>query len=176
MDNGRITWYNLDLPETIEVRDAIYGESGRASTTGISALDPVWAEKVTKRGKMLFVIEGLSMYLTPEENAQTLAIIRDNFGNATVLFETIAKKLAHKEHTEKSISSSGAKFIFGADTFEELGDVAKGFRCVKNDNIIRGMTKLMPIIKPFQGLPYVRKAAEKIIRAPLKTGLKRENG
>ncbi len=24
MDNGKITWYNLDLPETIEVRDSIY--------------------------------------------------------------------------------------------------------------------------------------------------------
>ena len=163
MDNGRITWYNIDLPETIQVRDAIYGESGRASTIGVSALDPAWAEKVTKRGKMLFVIEGLSMYLSPEENAQTLAIIRDNFDNATVLFETIAKKWVHKEHTEKSISSTGAKFIFGADTFEEPGDAAKGFRCVKNDSIIRGMAKLMPIIKPFQGLPYVRKAAEKII-------------
>lgn len=23
MDNGRLTWYNLDLPETIEVRDSI---------------------------------------------------------------------------------------------------------------------------------------------------------
>ena len=27
MDNGKITWYNLDLPETIEVRDSIYQES-----------------------------------------------------------------------------------------------------------------------------------------------------
>lgn len=28
MDNGRLTWYNLDLPETIEVRDSVYQESG----------------------------------------------------------------------------------------------------------------------------------------------------
>ncbi len=26
MDNGEITWYNLDLPETIEVRDSVYHE------------------------------------------------------------------------------------------------------------------------------------------------------
>lgn len=53
MDNGRIIWYNVDLPETIELRDAIYHESGRVSTIGISATDPAWADKVTKRGKML---------------------------------------------------------------------------------------------------------------------------
>ena len=92
MDNGRITWYNVDLPETIEVRDAIYHESGRVSTIGISATDPAWADKVTKRGKMLFIIEGLSMYLTSDENAQMLSIIRDKFDNATVLMECLAKK------------------------------------------------------------------------------------
>ena len=27
MDNGRLTWYNLDLPETIEVRDSVFKES-----------------------------------------------------------------------------------------------------------------------------------------------------
>lgn len=67
MDNSEITWYNLDLPETIEVRDSVYHESGRVSTIGCSAYDPAWAEKIQVRGKMLFIIEGLSMYLTEEQ-------------------------------------------------------------------------------------------------------------
>ena len=163
MDNGKITWNNVDLPETIEVRDAIYGESGRVSTIGISALDPAWAEKVTKRGKMLFVIEGLSMYLTAEENAQMLSIIRDNFDNAAVFFETISKRWVNGEKAEKSIQETGAKFVFGADTFDDLGPVANGFRMIKNDDIVRGMTTIMPILKPFQGIPLVHKIAEKIL-------------
>ena len=84
MDNGKLRWYNLDLPETIAVRDQIYQESGRVSTIGISALDPAWADRIDAQGKMLFIIEGLSMYLTPEENATMLEIIRDHFDNATV--------------------------------------------------------------------------------------------
>lgn len=163
MDNGQITWYNVDLPETIEVRDAIYNESGRVSTIGVSALDPAWADKVTKRGKMLFVIEGLSMYLTAEENAQMLSVIRDKFDNATVLFETISKRWVNKEHAEKSIQETGAKFVFGADTFDDLGSVAEGFRMIKNDDIVRGMSMIMPILKPFQNIPLVHKIAEKIL-------------
>ena len=163
MDNGRITWYNIDLPETIEVRDAIYHESGRVSTIGISATDPDWADKVTKRGKMLFIIEGLSMYLTSDENAQMLSIIRDKFDNATVLMECLAKKWVNKEHTEKSIQDTGAKFVFGADTFDDLGKAADGFRCIKNDNIIRGMTEIMPILKPFRNLPLIKKVTQKIL-------------
>ena len=163
MDNGRIIWYNVDLPETIEVRDAIYHESGRVSTIGISATDPAWADKVTKRGKMLFIIEGLSMYLTSDENAQMLSIIRDKFDNATVLMECLAKKWVNKEHTEKSIQDTGAKFVFGADTFDDLGKAADAFRCIKNDNIIRGMTEIMPILKPFRNLPLIKKVTQKIL-------------
>lgn len=163
MDNGRITWYNVDLPETIEVRDAIYHESGRVSTIGISATDPAWADKVTKRGKMLFIIEGLSMYLTSDENAQMLSIIRDKFDNATVLMECLAKKWVNKERTEKSIQDTGAKFVFGADTFDDLGKAADGFKCIKNDDIIRGMTEIMPILKPFRNLPLIKKVTQKIL-------------
>lgn len=163
MDNGRIIWYNVDLPETIEVRDAIYHESGRVSTIGISATDPAWADKVAKRGKMLFIIEGLSMYLTSDENAQMLSIIRDKFDNATVLMECLAKKWVNKERTEKSIQDTGAKFVFGADTFDDLGKAADGFRCIKNDDIIRGMTEIMPILKPFRNLPLIKKVTQKIL-------------
>lgn len=163
MDNGRITWYNLDLPETIEVRDQIYNEHGRVSTIGASAFDPSWPEKVTVRGKMLFVIEGLSMYLTAEENAKMLSIIRDNFDNAYVIMECLAKKWVNKEDLEKSIQKTGAKFVFGADSFDDLGDVAKGFEKVKDDNITRGMVKIYPILKPFQNLKFINRFVQKML-------------
>ena len=51
MDNGKLRWYNLDLPETIAVRDHIYQESGRVSTIGISVLDPAWADQIEAKGK-----------------------------------------------------------------------------------------------------------------------------
>lgn len=146
MDNGRITWYNLDLPETIDVRNQIYGEKGRISTVGTSVLDSKWADEIKERGRMLFIIEGLSMYLTPEENAKMLEIIRDNFDNATVMMECIAKKWVNKENVEKSIQKTGAKFVFGADCFEDIEDIAMGFKKVKDDNITRGMVKIFPIM------------------------------
>ena len=163
MDNGKLRWYNLDLPETIAVRDQIYQESGRVSTIGISALDPAWADQIDAQGKMLFIIEGLSMYLTPEENATMLEIIRDHFDNATVMMECLAKKWVNKEDIEESIQKTGAKFIFGADCFEDLGDVAKGFRKIKDDNITRGMTKIIPVLRPFGWLPIIRKMTQKIL-------------
>ena len=145
MDNGKLTWYNLDLPETIEVRDSVYNESGRISTIGCSAFDPSWADKVTVRGKMLFIIEGLTMYLTAEQVKAMLSIIRDNFDNAYVCMECICPKFVNREKIEKSIQETGAVFTWGANSFDELGDIAEGFRKVKDDNILRGMHVLNPV-------------------------------
>lgn len=163
MDNGKLTWYNLDLPETIAVRDQICHEEGRISTVAKSAFDTSWADEIKVRGKMLFIIEGLSMYLTAEENAKMLSIIHDHFDNATVFMECLAKKWVQQEGIEKSIEKTGAKFIFGADCFDDLKGVAKGFRKVKDDNITRGMIQLFPVLKLFAWVPYISKVTQKIL-------------
>ena len=112
---------------------------------------------------MLFIIEGLSMFLTAEENTQMLSIIKNNFDNATVLMECIAKKWVNQEKMEASIQKTSAKFVFGADTFEDLGKAGVGFKRIKDDNITRGMTILFPILKPFAWLPVIKKVTQKIL-------------
>lgn len=163
MDNGRITWYNLDLPETIAVRDQIYQEKGRISTIGASVLEPNWVEQVTVRGKMLFIIEGLSMYLSADEVSNMLGIIRDNFDNAYILMECISPVWVSKQGVEKSIQKTGATFKWGANSFEELGDIAKGFKKVKNDNILRGMQALNPFFVLVNRMPIAKKITQKIL-------------
>ena len=163
VDNGKITWYNLDLPETIAIRNQIFEESGRVSTIGISALDPAWAKEVKVREKMLFIIEGLSMYLTVEENGQILKIIKDHFDNAFILMECLAKVWVNQERIEKSIQQTGAKFVFGADHFEELGNMTAGYHKIKDDSILRGMAAFSPAYKFFARLPAAKKFTQKIL-------------
>lgn len=163
MDNGKLTWYNLDLPETIEVRDSIYKESGRISTIACSVLDPAWADQVKVRGKMLFIIEGLTMYMTAEDVKTMLGIIRDHFDNAYVCMETLCPFFVKKESIEKSIKATGATFTWGANKFDDLGDIASGFKKVKDDNIARGMSTLTPLYGLIEWMPIVKRFAEKIL-------------
>ena len=163
MDNVKITWYNLDLPETIAIRNQIFEESGRVSTIGISALDSAWPKEVKVRGKMLFIIEGLSMYLTAEENGKILKVIKDNFDNAYILMECLAKTWIKKEGIEKSIQQTGSKFVFGADHFEDLGNMTKGYHKIKDDNILRGMELFSSAYKLFSLLPIAKKVSQKIL-------------
>ena len=161
--SGYAHWYNLDLPETIAVRDSVFKESGRISTVACSVLDEAWVKQIKVRGKMLFIIEGLTMYMTADEVKTMLGIIRDNFDNAYVCMETLCPMFVKKEGLEKSIKATGAIFTWGADSFDDLKGIADGFRKVKDDNIVRGMHTLNPAYKLVTWIPLVSKFSEKIL-------------
>ena len=163
VDNGKLRWYNLDLPEVIKLRDQLFGETGRISTIGISALDSAWAGQIEAHEKTLFIIEGLTMYLTAEEVGMILDIIRDNFSRATVMMECISPVWVARQGVEKSIAKTGAKFRWGANSFDELGSIGNGFHKVKDDNILRGMAAIQPIYHIFGKLPLAKKITQKIL-------------
>ena len=112
---------------------------------------------------MLFIIEGLSMYLQPAEVAQMLRIIHDKFDNAYVMMETTSPFWVRKQSIEKSVQGTGAIFTWGVNRFSEMQDLAQGFHSVKDDNILRGMAKLYPAYRLISWLPVVKNMAEKIL-------------
>ena len=61
---GYAHWYNLDLPETIAVREELLPESGSISQLAMSAMDDWGAAVEGPSGPALVIIEGLTMYLT----------------------------------------------------------------------------------------------------------------
>lgn len=112
---------------------------------------------------MLFIIEGLTMYLSEADITAMLKIIHDHFDNAYVMMETTSPFWVKKQSIEASVAATGAKFTWGANSFAEMESLAPGFVAVKDDNILRGMVKLYPIYRLVSWMPIVRKMAEKIL-------------
>ena len=103
------------------------------------------------------------LYLQPEEVAQMLRIIHDNFDNAYVMMETTSPFWVRKQSIEKSVQDTGAVFTWGVNRFSEMQNLAQGFHSVKDDNILRGMAKLYPAYRLISWLPMVKNMAEKIL-------------
>ena len=65
--NGYTHWYNLDLPETIAVREKLLHESGEISQIAMSAMDD-WSGEITEHdAPAIVIIEGLTMYLSEKD-------------------------------------------------------------------------------------------------------------
>lgn len=162
VDNGRIRWYNLDLPETIAVRRRFFHEEGRISMISRSAMDPAWPGEVEPpKGPVLAVVEGLSMYLTEDDVARLLTILKESFPRLKVILE-IMSPFAVAHIKEKSIEASKAKFSWGISSGRELERIAPGLRWVEDISLIEGMKELYPAYRLIGWLPFVRNISNKL--------------
>lgn len=159
---GYAHWHNLDLPETMAVREKFLPESGAISQIAMSAMDD-WGGKISEQNvPVLIVIEGLTMYLNAKDVQQIFKVISSRFSKATVFVETMNPMIV-KRFKERSIEGSHAKFTWGIKNGKALAELLPGFRFVEEHSLTEGMAVFAPIYKLLDKLPTVRNISNKII-------------
>ena len=160
--SGYSHWYNLDLPETIAVREKLLPESGAISQIAMSAMDD-WGKIIVKSdGHVLVIIEGLTMYLGEADVKRIFEIIAGRFENVTVFAETMNPMIV-KHFKEKSIEGSHAKFTWGVKNGKALAALLPDFRLVEEHSLTEGMAEFVPIYKLLDKIGFVRNISNKII-------------
>jgi len=87
IDNGSIQWYDIDLPEAIEIRRAIFTQSEREHSIPSSALDISWSSRVKCKPPLLFIAEGLLMYFSPVEIKNLLEFLSGTYPGSVLLLD-----------------------------------------------------------------------------------------
>ncbi|WP_329134095.1 class I SAM-dependent methyltransferase [Streptomyces sp. NBC_01476] len=98
VDDGRVRWLTVDLPETVAVRGALLpDEPPRRRTLACSALDPRWMDEVTASGvppqDVLVTAQGLLMYLPEQEVKGLIAACAERFPGGGFLFDTLSRSM-----------------------------------------------------------------------------------
>ena len=82
VDNGRVEWFDLDLPEVIELRrKLISNENERYHILPASVFEPDWIEEVSgfKPRPFLFVAEGVLPYFDEAQVKSLILQLRQHF-------------------------------------------------------------------------------------------------
>ena len=160
--SGYAHWYNLDLPETMAVREKLLPESGTISQITMSAMED-WGSEISEQNvPVLIVIEGLTMYLSERNIQRIFTVISSRFSNATVFVETMNPAMA-RHFKEKSIDASHARFTWGVKDGPALAALLPDFGFVEEHSLTEGMAAFAPIYKLLEKLPAVRNISNKII-------------
>ena len=163
--SGYAHWYNLDLPETMAVREKLLPESGTISQIAMSAMDD-WGGEISELSEqnvpVLIVVEGLTMYLSERNIQRIFTVISSRFSNATVFVETMNPTIV-RHFKEKSIDASNAKFNWGIKNGKTLAELLPDFRFVEEHSLTEGMAAFVPIYKLLDRLPAVRSISNKIV-------------
>ena len=159
---GYAHWYNLDLPETIAVRQKLLPEHGEISQIAMSAMED-WGDLIAEQGApALVIIEGLTMYLNEADVKKIFAVIAARFQTATVFVETMNPMIV-KNFKEKSIEGSHAKFPWGVKNGKALAALLSAYRFVAEHSLTEGMAVFAPVYKLLGKIPCVRNISNKII-------------
>ncbi|MBR1779837.1 MAG: class I SAM-dependent methyltransferase [Oscillospiraceae bacterium] len=162
VDNGRIRWYDLDLPVTMEVRERYIPAGEHVTYLAASAMDEGWAGEIEPgEGDVLVIVEGLTMYLEEADVRQILRIIDRRFAAVTVYMETLNPRFVRKR-VEKSIQASGAVFTWGAKDGRELTKLAPAFRWVEDVSLVEGMVEIMPVYRVIGRIGLIRNLSNRI--------------
>jgi O-methyltransferase involved in polyketide biosynthesis len=90
LDNGQVEWYDLDLPEVINLRrELIGGERGHYHLLAGSVLEDAWLEavKVHRQRPFLFLAEGVFMYFTEAQVKSLVLRLKEYFPAAELVFD-----------------------------------------------------------------------------------------
>ena len=154
-------WYNLDLPETIAVREKLLPENGKISQIAMSAMDD-WGGMILESGDALVIIEGLTMYLSEADVQRIFDVIARRFPRVTVLVE-VMNPLVVRNFKEKSVEGSHAKFTWGVRDGQALAALLSGFQLVEEHSLTEGMAEFLPIYKVLGKIPLVRNISNRIV-------------
>jgi O-methyltransferase involved in polyketide biosynthesis len=89
IDNGRVHWLSVDLPDAIRLRERFLSPTDRFRHIGMSVLDPAWMDAVDPSAGVFIVAQGLLMYLEPEMVRQLFCRIATRFPGAEMVFDVV---------------------------------------------------------------------------------------
>jgi O-methyltransferase involved in polyketide biosynthesis len=124
VDNGLINWYDLDLPEIIELRRSALGERERGVYIAKSIFDYSWMEEIAfEREKgVLFIAAGLFYYFRFAEIKDLVVKLAERFPGGELIFDSGSKTgVAISNRMVVKTGNSGAKMYFYVSNPKALG-------------------------------------------------------
>ncbi|MGW2053089.1 class I SAM-dependent methyltransferase [Streptomyces sp. NPDC001840] len=91
VDNGRMSWLTVELPETAAVRRRLLPDGDRRRTYPCSVLDPAWPDQVGTAHGVLVTAQGLLMYLRPPEVREVIATCAGRFAGGALVFDAVPR-------------------------------------------------------------------------------------
>lgn len=157
VDNGQVLWYDLDLPDVIEIRKNFFQETERTRFIAKSVLDFTWIKEIPKNRKTLFLAAGLFPYFTEDQVKSIIKTLKTNFPNSELLFEAISPWVAWISHGTPDVKGVYAIFKWGIRTGKSLEKWDNGIQFLKEWYHVYRYPNRWKYIGLFRFIPLVGK-------------------
>ncbi len=115
VDNGQVTWYDLDLPEVIALRRQLIAEAERCHVLGCSVFEESWLETVSAHASrpFLFLAEGVFPYFEEAQVKALFLTFTQRFPGAELVCDAMSPLMVRLHNLELRVLRVGARLRWG---------------------------------------------------------------
>ena len=157
-------WYDVDFPEVITERKRYYAESERYQMLAADVRDIHWVDRISSAKKAIVVMEGVSMYLTPNELQSVIEGICARFSEVALLMDCYSVLAAKLTKYKNPINDVGVTLVYGMDDPTMLS--VKGLNYIQEHDMTpqRYIDELQGMEKWIFRKLYAGKASKKLYK------------
>ena len=132
VDDGRVDWYDLDMPPVIELRQRFYPASDRYHLIASSVTDLEWVKQVMSADRpVLVVAEGLLMYIGEADVRRLLLHLQEAFPGCRLVADVFSRMMARSATRHPSLKRTGASIGWGVDDPREIETWSPGIHLLE---------------------------------------------
>lgn len=149
-DNGSLFWYDLDLPDVIELRKQFIPESERRKFISSSFLDDLWMKQLHVKDNVLFMAAGVFYYIEESKMKEFFNKIASYFPGSEIVFDAaspLGVRAANKHLIDKVGLGERSYLKWGVQTADEITKWNDKIEVVREYPIYKGMMKGLKKLK-----------------------------
>jgi O-methyltransferase involved in polyketide biosynthesis len=132
LDDGRVNWYDLDMPPVMELRRQFFTAGDRYHMIAASVTDLEWVDRVASDQRpVLVVAEGLLMYLREPDVRRLVIRLHETFPGCRLIADVFSRLTARSAANHPALKYTGARTGWGIDDPRELEAWAPGLRLLE---------------------------------------------
>ncbi len=134
-------YIEIDLPEVIDTKQELLGPEPLYEMIGCSVLDHKWIEKIASHQteNVLFLAEGLFMYLPEKEVVQLFKKLADVFSRSELVFEVVQKKYTRgfwkkvvvSKMKRRTGTAAGTSYLFGIEKARDIESYSNRIKIIE---------------------------------------------
>jgi O-methyltransferase involved in polyketide biosynthesis len=131
VDDGRVEWYDLDLPEVINLRRKLIGAEGtRYHSLACSVLEKAWLNelRIHRQRAVLFLAEGVFEYFYEAQVKSLVLTLKEHFPDAELVFDAYSPLMRLAHNLRVARKRIGAQLHWDLKHSRTLEDWSDGIR------------------------------------------------
>ncbi|HVO72627.1 MAG TPA: class I SAM-dependent methyltransferase [Ignavibacteriaceae bacterium] len=144
VNNGKLFWYDLDLPDVISLRKIFMTETVNRRFISSSALNEDWINQIKSKDRVFLIAAGVIYYFDEEQAKKFFNMIADNFIYAEMIFDAVTPlgvKAANQSVIKETGMDASAVLKWGIKSAGVLETWNPKIKLIKEYPLFKGVKK-----------------------------------